>query len=64
MDEMRQSAAQLVAQVKVSDAVYRHDSQTRTPCPDYGKYLLWVKAKWREMLMCPDRKCGYRRSIK
>lgn len=45
VDEMRQFAARLVAQVKASDAAYRHDNQTRTPCPDCGKYLLRVKTK-------------------
>ena len=33
VDEMRQFAARLVAQVKASDAAYRHDNQTRTPAP-------------------------------
>ena len=64
VDEMRQFAARLVAQVKASDAAYRHDNQTRTPCPDCGKYLLRVKTKRGEMLVCPDRECGYRRSVK
>ena len=64
VDEMRQFAARLVAQVKASDAAYRHDPQPRTPCPDCGKYLLRVKTKRGEMLVCPDRECGYRRSVK
>ena len=64
VDEMRQFAARLVAQVKASNAAYRHDNQTRTPCPDCGKYLLRVKTKRGEMLVCPDRECGYRRSVK
>lgn len=50
--------------MKASDAAYRHDNQTRTPCPDCGKYLLRVKTKRGEMLVCPDRECGYRRSVK
>jgi DNA topoisomerase-3 len=60
---MRKYATDLVTQVKASDAVYRHDNQTRTPCPDCGKYLLRVKGKRGEMLVCPDRECGYRRSL-
>lgn len=62
--EMAQFAARLVAQVKESDETYHHDNQTRTPCPDCGKYLLRVKTKRGEMLVCPDRECGYRRSLK
>ena len=63
VDEMRQFAARLVAQVKASDAAYRHDNQTRTPCPDCGKYLLAVQGKRGKLLVCPDRECGYRRSV-
>lgn len=63
VDDMRKYATQLVTEVKASDASYRHDNQTRTPCPDCGKYLLRVKGKRGEMLVCPDRECGYRRSV-
>ena len=63
VDEMRKYATSLVTEVKASDATYRHDNQTRTPCPDCGKYLLRVKGKRGEMLVCPDRECGYRRSV-
>ncbi len=61
--KMRDYATQLVTEVKASDKTYRHDNQTRTPCPDCGKYLLKVKGKRGEMLVCPDRECGYRRSV-
>ncbi len=60
---MRNYATELVTAVKASDLSYRHDNQTRTPCPDCGKYLLRVKGKRGEMLVCPDRECGYRRSL-
>ena len=64
VEEMRQYASHLVSEVKASDASYTHDNQTRTSCPDCGKYLLRVKTKRGEMLVCPDRECGYRRSVK
>lgn len=63
VSEMRKYAAELVTEVKASDKTYRHDNQTRTPCPDCGKYLLRVRGKRGEMLVCPDRECGYRRSL-
>lgn len=63
IDEMRAYATRLVAEVKASDAKYTHDNQTRKVCPDCGKYLLLVKGKRGEMLVCPDRECGYRRSV-
>ena len=63
VDQMRKYATELVTEVKVSNQTYRHDNQTRTPCPDCGKYLLRVKGKRGEILVCPDRECGYRRSL-
>ncbi len=63
VSSMRDYAAQLVKEVKASDKTFRHDNQTRTPCPDCGKMLLRVKGKRGEMLVCPDRECGYRRSL-
>lgn len=63
VEDMRAYASKLVSEVKASEAKYVHDNQTRTPCPDCGKYLLKVKGKRGEMLVCPDRECGYRRSI-
>ena len=63
VDQMRKYATELVTEVKASNQTYRHDNQTRTPCPDCGKYLLRVKGKRGEMLVCPDRECGYRRSL-
>ena len=63
VDQMRKYATELVTEVKASSQTYRHDNQTRTPCPDCGKYLLRVKGKRGEMLVCPDRECGYRRSL-
>ena len=49
--------------VKASDAKYTHDNQTRKTCPDCGKFLLLVKGKRGEILVCPDRECGYRKSV-
>ncbi len=63
VSDMRNYASKLVTEVKASSKSYQHDNQTRTPCPDCGKYLLRVKGKRGEMLVCPDRECGYRRSL-
>ena len=63
MGEMKGYAAHLVAEVKASDATYTHDNVTREKCPDCGKFLLSVKGKRGKMLVCPDRECGYRRSV-
>lgn len=61
--EMRKYASSLVSQVIASDAAYVHDNITREKCPDCGKFLLDVNGKRGRMLVCPDRECGYRRSL-
>ncbi len=63
IEEMRAYAGKLVNDVKLSEAKYTHDNQTRKACPDCGKFLLLVKGKKGEMLVCPDRECGYRKSV-
>ena len=63
VSEMRGYASRLVGEVKTSDAVYSHDNVTREKCPDCGKFLLAVQGKRGKMLVCPDRECGYRRSV-
>ncbi|MBE6984485.1 MAG: DNA topoisomerase III [Ruminococcaceae bacterium] len=63
IEEMRSYATKLVNDVKLSEAKYTHDNQTRKACPECGKFLLLVKGKRGEMLVCPDRECGYRKSV-
>lgn len=61
--EMRGYATKLVSDVKASEAKYTHDNQTRKPCPECGKNLLLVHGKRGDMLVCPDRECGFRKSV-
>lgn len=61
--QMRQYASKLVSMVIASDAKYVHDNMTREKCPDCEKFLLEVNGKKGKMLICPDRECGYRKSI-
>ena len=61
--EMREYATKLVNDVKASEAKYTHDNQTRKPCPECGKNLLLVHGKRGDMLVCPDRECGFRKSV-
>jgi DNA topoisomerase-3 len=56
-------ATQLVAEVIGSSQTFRHDNLTRAKCPECGKFLLQVKGKRGEMLVCQDRECGYRQGI-
>ena len=63
ISDMRSYAAKLVATVRASDSKFVHDNVTREKCPDCGKFLLDVKGKKGKMLVCPDRECGYRKSV-
>lgn len=63
IEEMRNYASSLVGQVIASEAAYVHDNVTREKCPDCGKFLLDVNGKRGRMLVCPDRECGYRKSL-
>ena len=62
MNGIRQHTVALVKAVLGSDQAYRHDNLTREKCPECGKYLLQVKGKKGEHLVCPDRDCGFRRN--
>ncbi|MCL2494251.1 MAG: DNA topoisomerase III [Oscillospiraceae bacterium] len=61
--DIRDYAARLVAEVISSTQPYVHDNITRETCPDCGKQLLDVNGKKGRMYICPDRDCGYRRSV-
>ncbi|MCR4615517.1 MAG: DNA topoisomerase III [Clostridiales bacterium] len=61
--EMRKYSSSLVSKVIADSSVYKHENETREKCPDCGKNLLDVNGKKGRMLICPDRECGYRRSV-
>ena len=63
IEQMRTYASKLVSDVIASDAKFVHDNVTREKCPDCGQYLLDVQGKHGRMLVCPDRECGYRKTI-
>lgn len=60
---IRSYATKLVSTVIGSALTYRHDNITRTKCPECGKFLLEVKGKRGEMLICQDRECGFRKGV-
>ena len=62
-DDIRSFSAGLVSSVIASDANYHHDNITRTPCPTCGKFMLEINGKKGKMLVCSDRKCGYRQNL-
>ena len=63
VEDMRGYASRLVSEVVGSPENYVHDNLTREKCPECGKNLLDVNGKKGRMHICPDRECGYRKSL-
>ena len=63
LSKIRSYASDLVKEVKQSDAAYRPDNLTRTPCPECGKMMLEVNGKHGKLLVCQDRECGYKKNV-
>lgn len=61
--EMKGYASKLVGAVIANSEQFRHDNVTREKCAECGKYLLEVNGKKGKMLVCPDRECGYRKTV-
>jgi DNA topoisomerase-3 len=62
IEDMKTYTSKMVSAVIANSASYNHDNVTREKC-ECGKYLLEVNGKKGKMLVCPDRECGYRKSI-
>ncbi len=60
--KMKEYSTKLVQNVKSNSKTYKHDNITREKC-ECGKYLLEVNGKRGKMLVCPDRECGYRKTL-
>lgn len=63
MTSIRTHASKLVSAVIASSEAYKHDNMTRERCPDCSKFLLEVKGKRGNMLICSDRECGFRKGV-
>ncbi|PYG87832.1 DNA topoisomerase-3 [Ruminiclostridium sufflavum DSM 19573] len=61
--DMKKYATKLVGAVIADSGQFKHDNVTREKCPECGKYMLDVNGKKGKMLVCPDRECGYRKTV-
>lgn len=57
MNEMRNFTREIIADIKESDDKFKHDNITTTECPTCGKFMLKVKTKNGQMLVCQDPTC-------
>ncbi len=63
LSEIRDYTKKIIASIKDSDSVFRHENVTRSKCPECGKFLLAVNGKKAKLLVCPDRECGFRKTL-
>jgi len=60
---IRKYTTSLITEIKNSNAVFKHDNLTSTKCPKCEKFMLQVKGKKGEMLVCQDRECNSRVNV-
>ncbi len=63
ISEMKEYANKVVNEIKGSKQEFKHDNITTKKCPECDEFLLEVNSKNGRMLVCKDRKCGYRKKI-
>ncbi|TGQ83176.1 DNA topoisomerase III, partial [Mesorhizobium sp. M8A.F.Ca.ET.208.01.1.1] len=50
-------------EIKKSEQNYKHDNLTTTECPTCGKFMIKVKTRNGQMLVCQDPKCKTKKNI-
>lgn len=63
MQEMKDFSYAVVNKIKNSDQKYKHDNLTTTECPTCGKFMIKVKTKSGQMLVCQDPSCKTKKNI-
>ena len=61
--DIRKYTSRLIAEIKGSTHVFRHDNLSTTKCPECGMFMLKVTGKKGEMLVCQDRECNSRINV-
>src|SRR5699024_11956071 len=64
ISEMKNFTHEVVSEIKESEQNYKHDNLTTTECPTCGKFMIKVKTKNGQMLVCQDPKCKTKKNIK
>ncbi|MGS0644404.1 DNA topoisomerase III [Staphylococcus hominis] len=63
INEMKDFTKEIVGEIKHSDQKYKHDNLTSTECPNCGKFMIKVKTKNGQMLVCQDPTCHTKKNI-
>jgi len=61
--DIRKYTGELIKEIKSSTHVFKHDNLSTTKCPECGMFMLKVKGKKGEMLVCQDRECNERINV-
>ncbi|GEP80023.1 DNA topoisomerase III [Staphylococcus carnosus] len=63
MKEMKNFTKDIVNEIKNSEQKYKHDNLTSTECPTCGKFMIRVKTKNGQMLVCQDPSCKTKKNV-
>ncbi|MCI2947950.1 DNA topoisomerase III [Staphylococcus caledonicus] len=63
INEMKEFTTTVVNNIKNSEQKYKHDNLTTTECPTCGKFMIKVKTKNGQMLVCQDPACKTKKNV-
>ncbi|MCE5097879.1 DNA topoisomerase III [Staphylococcus devriesei] len=63
INEMKEFTTTIVNNIKNSEQKYKHDNLTTTECPTCGKFMIKVKTKNGQMLVCQDPACKTKKNV-
>lgn len=63
ISEMKGFTKDIVNKIKDSEQKYKHDNLTTTECPTCGKFMIKVKTKNGQMLVCQDPSCKTKKNV-
>lgn len=63
ISEMKEFTNDVVNEIKDNDKKYKHDNLTATECPTCGKFMIKVKTKNGQMLVCQDPSCKTKKNV-
>ncbi|WP_436880515.1 DNA topoisomerase III [Staphylococcus haemolyticus] len=63
IDEMKAFTQSIVNTIKSSEQKYKHDNLITTECPTCGKFMIKVKTKNGQMLVCQDPTCKTKKNV-
>ncbi|MDR1066828.1 MAG: DNA topoisomerase III [Clostridiales bacterium] len=63
LNEIRAYTFKIIAEIKNSQMIFKHDNITNARCPECGKFMLEINGKKGKTLVCQDRECDFRKTV-